>query len=402
VESSSRPRLADLVAPLSPEEFLAGPWASGRLHLARANAALVEQLKQIDALVSVEALLARHRRDVRVFGPDSSRARVPASAALERLRDGHNLYITEVEHTLPEARALLAEVARDLHMAPWQLRIEAFAGRAGGLSSRHYDHDINFQVMLDGIKDWRLEENRHIRNPLQSFHPLVDERGTWSGLREEAYAVDPVMPSGFDPERTVTLRSEPGTTVFLPRGWWHETRSLTDTWSINIVLRSTTWARAITRALEIALHRRPELRDYCGGIAEAGAALPPALLARRQEAFAAARAAAHQALDELTADDAILSLLGFVDHSYSWTGAAEGRQVIEWGGAFFVHAPGDLADPLRIDRALVSTAEKLCTLREPFTWIHARAIGHQVNAVDLHRLLTRLVEGGLLELKVNT
>jgi 50S ribosomal protein L16 3-hydroxylase len=402
VEYTDRPRLADLVAPLSPEEFLTGPWASGRLHLARANSALVEQLKQIEALVSVEALLARHRRDVRVFGPDSSRALVPSSAALERLSDGHNLYITEVEKTVPEAHALLAELARDLAMAPWQLRVEAFAGRAGGLSSRHYDHDINFQIMLDGIKDWRLEENRNIRNPLQSFHPLVDERGTWSGLREEAYADDPDMPSGFDPERTVTLRAEPGTTVFLPRGWWHETRSLTDTWSINIVLRSTTWARAIARSIEIALHRRPELRAYCGGLAEAGAELPPGLRAHRLQAFAAAREAAHQALDEITADDAILSLQGFVDHSYSWTGAAEGRQVIEWGGAFFIHAQGDLADPLRIDRALVATAEKLCALREPFTWIHARSIGHDVNVVDLHRLLTRLVDSGLLELKVKS
>ena len=402
MEYPARPRLADLVAPLSPDEFLTGPWASGRLHLARASAALVERLKRIEALVSVEALLARHSRDVRVFGPDSSRQLVPPSAALELLTAGHNLYITEVEQTVPEAHALLTEVARDLYMAPWQLRVEAFAGRAGGLSSRHYDYDVNFQIMLDGVKDWRLEENRHIRNPLQSFHPRVDEWGAWSGLGEEAYAVDPVMPPTFDPERTVTLRAEAGTTVFLPRGWWHETRSLTDTWSINLVLRSTTWARAIARALEIALHRRPELRAYCGGIAEAGAELPPALRAHRLEVFTAAREAAHHALDELTADEAILSLLGFVGHSYSWTGAAEGRQVIEWGGAFFVHAQGDLADPIRLDRALIATAEKLCTLREPFTWNHARAIGHDVNAVDLSKLLSALVEAGLLELKVKT
>jgi ribosomal protein L16 Arg81 hydroxylase len=383
------------VAPLSPDQFLSGPWASGRPHLARVSGALVEQVKRIEALASVEALLARHERDVRVFGPGSSRALLPPAAAREALATGHHLYITDVEETVPEARELLAEVARDLHMAPWQLRVEAFAGRAGGLSSRHYDHDINFQIMLDGVKEWRLEENRNIRNPLQSFHPRVDQHGAWSGPGEEAYAIDPVMPPAFDPERTHTLTAEAGTTVFFPRGWWHETRSLTDTWSINVVLRSTTWVRAIGKALEIALHRRPELRDFCGGFGEAGGAAPPVLRAHRLEAFEAARAAARQALDELTADEAILALQALVAHSYSWTQAA---QVIERDSGFFVQAPP--AEPIQIrPDALVGAARKLCALREPFTWSHARAIGHDVNAVDLRRLLDVLVEAGLLELK---
>ena len=399
MEAPARPKLADLIAPLSTDGFLAEHWTVGRPHLSRASQELVARVKSIDALRTVDALIARHRQDIRVFGPGGFRSVVAPRAALDFLSQGYNLYITGVEETSPEARALLADVARDLRMAPWQLHVEAFAGRAGGISSRHYDHDVNFQILLDGEKEWLLEENRNIDNPLQSFHPSVSASGAWSGLREEAYASDPVMPTAFDPERSERLHARAGTTVFLPRGWWHETRSLTDTWSINLVLRSTTWARALAKALEIHLHRDPGFRAWCGGVPERGEPLPASVRAHQLETFSGLKQAAAAALHQLTMDEAVLSLLAFIPYSYRWVPRAAARAVIEGPGGWALQVPGVLPEPLAIDGRLVAAVRSLCALGEPFTWSHVRGLAHAVDAAELHALVTSLVAAGLLEVR---
>jgi 50S ribosomal protein L16 3-hydroxylase len=398
VNVTARPQLADLVAPLSPDGFLAEHWAGGLAHLSRPDPGLVARLKSIDGLASPEALLARHRLDVRIFGPNAFRSVVPARSARDFLAAGYNLYITGVEETVPEVRRLLADVAGGLQMAPWQLHVEAFAGMAGGVSSRHYDHDINFQILLDGEKEWLLEENRNIRNPLQSFHPVVDRAGAWSGLKEEVFAADPVMPPAFDPERARKLRATAGTTLFLPRGVWHETRSVTDTWGVNLVLRSVTWARAIGKAIEIRLHEDPAFRAYCGGVA-VDHPIPDALRARQLETFRSATEAAAAALGDLSMEEVVLSLLSFIGQSYQWTTAAAARQVVEREGSWFLVVPGVLSEPWKLEDRHVAAATKLCALREAFTWNHLRCLASDVAAGDLHRMITRLVAAGLIDVK---
>ena len=153
---------------------------------------------------------------------------------------GSNLYLPEVGEAVPEVRDLLKDVGVDLGVAPWQIAVEAFAGREGGVSSRHYDHDTNFQILLDGEKEWRLEPNVHIENPLKPFHPGASEATPWDGFEEEAYATDPRLPTAFDPEKSERVRAARGTTLYVPRGHWHETRSLTDTWGINVVVKGVT------------------------------------------------------------------------------------------------------------------------------------------------------------------
>lgn len=401
MDGSVPPRLDDLVAPLSAADFVEGYWARGRAHLSRARPSLVERVKSIEALADVEALLARHRQDVRVFGPRSFRSIVSPRAALGLLSAGFNLYITGVDETVPEARSLFAEVARDLGMAPWQLHVEAFAGRAGGVSSRHYDHDLNFQIMLDGEKEWSLEENRHIHNPLQSFHPAPGPSGEWSGHKEEAYAASPgtAMATAFDPDRCERLRAVAGTSLFLPRGCWHETRSITDTWSVNLVLRSVTWARAIGKALEIRLHRQPEFRAYCGGVPGEGRALPPTVRASQLDAFRTLQEAAITAIRDLTMDEAALSLLAFVGRTYGWSPGAAAREVIrlEGDGSWALSVAGLLGRPWPLRDAIAPVMARLCALREPFTWSHALALAGGLPAAELHELIVSLVEAGLLD-----
>ncbi len=144
---------------------------------------------------------------------------------------------------------------------------------------------MTLQILLSGEKEWLVEENRNIRNPLASFHPIRDRRGEWIGMQEEAYADDTAMPRAFAAGSQL-VRAVAGTAMFLPRSVWHETRSLTDTWSVNIVIRSATRARALGRAMEIWLHRDPAFRAYCEGVVHGGRTLGTRWRHRRARAQA--------------------------------------------------------------------------------------------------------------------
>ncbi len=388
-------RLTDLIAPLSPESFLEQHWTTGRPYLSETGPDLAARFAAIEPLASAEALLARHPHDVRLLGPDSFRSTASPRAALDFLAAGYNLYITRVEESVPEAKRALDEVARDLGVAGWQVHIEAFAGRAGGVSSRHYDHDINFQIMLSGEKEWLLEENRNIRNPLASFHPTRDRRGEWTGMMEEAYADSTEIPRAFAAGAQL-VRAVPGTALFLPRSYWHETRSLTDTWSVNIVIRSATVGRALGRALEIRLHREPAFRAYVNGVVHGGRTLGAGESARKLEAFEEMKRAAMTALEQMTMDEAALAMLSLVGQSYAWTPQAAGREVVEDRKGPALQVDDEDRDAIELDADTAPLARRLVALRGPFRWDHVRAMAGD-DALAAYRLLTELVAAGLME-----
>jgi Cupin-like domain len=354
----------------------------------------VARLKSIQELPSVEALLSKHKQEVALFGPNSFRSKVSAEAALDFLPNGYNVYAFHVEETVPVAKEFLLDVARDLGVAPWQLELEAFAGTAGGVSSRHYDHDTNFQILLDGEKEWELEPNRHIQNPLLSFHPTRDRLGNWVGFHEEAYATDPAIQLSFDPARTLKLHARAGTVLFLPRAYWHQTHSLTNTWSLNVVIKGVTWATALGNALRGALHRHPQFRAYCEGVGYSGRMLSPSEVARNLELVGKLKEAAAAALADLAIDDLLLSYLN--EEVYRWNPQAGTREVLQLESGWVLRVPGVLSDPLDLDDEVVPIMRRLAALRYPFTWAHARCICSDMNAISLCNLLTDLEDLELL------
>jgi ribosomal protein L16 Arg81 hydroxylase len=243
-----------LVAPLSWDEFIELHWDAERPFVSQPNPELVQRVLSIEALSSVQALLDSGDLEVHLFGPDAFRGSVRGETALEFLARGYNLYIPLVGRHVPACQALLLDVAAELGLEPWQVEIEAFAGSRGGVSSRHYDHHVNFQLLLSGEKEWLVEPNQHIVNPLLGYHPTPDARGTWRGLFEEAYAVSERMPVQAAGERRERLHAGTGTVLFLPRGYWHEVRSLTPTWSVNLAIRGVSWAESLLAALGDVLY----------------------------------------------------------------------------------------------------------------------------------------------------
>jgi hypothetical protein len=387
----AQPTLGDLVAPLQPSTFVREHWAPARPFLSATNPELISKLRAVSGLESVEALLSRHRRDVWLFG----RAKVPARSAQDFLRAGFNLYITNVESTVPEAKALFIEVAHALQVPPWQIHIEAFAGESGGVSSRHFDSDINFQILLDGTKEWTLEENRHIRNPLLPFQPQRTHDGGPQGFEEEAYAVKTPQPTSFDRERSQRLCATAGTILFLPRGYWHETRSLTRTWGVNVVINGLTWGTAFGLLVADALNQADsEFRAFCNSLslddssAGADGTSPEAR-------FEAAKRVAMEKLAGASLEDVLLSRMG--RERYAWTSLARGREVVKRDGAWALLVPDASDEPVTLPTEEAgAAAKKLCAFQGPFSWRHARYSTPEVDGSLLCALLAELVRLGLL------
>jgi hypothetical protein len=378
----------DLVAPLSRRQFLADHWDRSLPVVGRANQALVDAVTAIPPLANVQSLLPKINHKVLLFGPNGFRSAVAPPQALDFLNNGFNLYITGVERAVPEATALFGKFVQELGVAPWQVEFECFAGRAGQVSTRHYDHDVNFQILLAGEKRWLLEENIHIRNPLFAFHPRP---GRSDGFREEAHVTQAGMPEAFHPERVQEIRVGPGTTVFLPRAYWHEVHSLSSTWSINLVIKGVTWGNAFAGALLNRMHRLPEFRAYCDHSPIGGESAVPS--DERANHFARLRATARLMLAEI---DYVEASLSQVVDLYTWTIDAEKRRLERRDGVAFLTFEGTTNEPVAVDDEMVAAVEQLMTFQNTFSWPDAQAVVHGVGIRELFHLLMLLIEAKAL------
>jgi hypothetical protein len=381
-------RLVDLFPKLGVRGFIERHWSVGAPVVSACAGHVSEAIASFSGLRSAAALLERRKADVYLFGPDRFRAIVPPAAALRFLERGYNVYIPRVQEEVPEALALFAGIANDLGVLPWQLGLEAFAGAEGGVSSRHFDNDFNIQILIEGEKAWRMEENAAIRNPLRSCHPENGE----SLFEEEAYATRPEIGLEFDPTHAVEFGARAGSATFVPRGMWHQAESLSTTWSVSLQIKGMTWAQALADALADRLHRVPEFRAYVEGVPYRGQG--NAANGRQDRTFGKAKTAALDAIRQISLNEAALS---GTTTAYRWSNRAPERSLRKIGGALCLVAPGLLDEALEFDADVIPALRALLRLQRPFLWRHALAVAGGANVVLLRNLIETLVEVGVLE-----
>jgi ribosomal protein L16 Arg81 hydroxylase len=382
-----RSTLADLIAPMTVNQFIDDHWHPEAPLVARASDLLLTRLRAIPGLGSVSDLLALHQREVMLFGPNASRSMVSPKSALDFLPMGFNVYVTHVEQTIPLAHAWVSSIARELGVPPWDVYLEAFAGTQNAVSSRHYDYDVNFQILLEGEKIWRVEPNDYIRNPQASYHITRDANGQMARFAEELDARGPHVPVAFDPETTREHRTSAGSVLFLPRAYWHEVTSLSRTWGINIVLRGSTYASCLVEALSTRLHRQANFRAFLG--------VSPTrerVEKKQAEAFAAIKRAAIAEIEAIGVDEA--SLAG-INQAFEFTQAASTRRIID-GAPPVMEIPGLLDTPFSLDEDAAEALRVVFTFKHAFTWRHALAATRYSSPYMLFNLLQRLVNMQIL------
>ncbi|GAB4568237.1 MAG: hypothetical protein Tsb0020_21520 [Haliangiales bacterium] len=394
--------VADLVAPLTTEAFLRERWLPETAFVSQPNPALVEQLTAHPALASaedlVDALAARAKvpNHITVFGPESFRSQVPAEHAMDFCRAGYTLYMVDVERVVPAAAAQFEGVCAELGFLP-KVYLEAFAAHAGSVSSWHYDHDINFQILLSGAKEWLIAPNQHIKNPLYAFHPSPNRYGYLDGFTEELYARDPDVPhtppaaprSGGD--GAMRIRATAGSVVFLPRGFWHQVEATSDCFGVNLVLKGKTWASAIASALQFRLESSEAMRAYVAGLATAST--HPAIVDTLEPQFAALKQQALAELADLTLDEVPLSGANL---QLEWAPEAATRELVERGGEWLLELPDLFDQPVDIDPELAPFVAKLVALKRPFRWSQLLAIRGDLEPTNIRALIEVMHENQIL------
>lgn len=130
-------------------------------------------------------------------------------------------FFNDFQRQFSEVKETIASLCRALRRRP-----DGCIGSlqtAGAVISRHCDDVGVIAVQLFGSRQWRLEPNSDppvgIHDPVYVAEKL---RGGWS--------------AEFGPaSRTVTLM--PGSVLYVPLGWWHETRSFEDSFALAISVR---------------------------------------------------------------------------------------------------------------------------------------------------------------------
>lgn len=219
------------------------------------------------ASFEVDELLREHTGDVRVWlqtpvGTQKS-IDLPPARALDLHACGLTLYA--VGH--PRLESLATTLARLLGSDPRGADGSIFANRGGVGTPMHFDANENFTIQLTGRKRWHVAANDAVDAPLDNWVSRTQVGPTLR--RSTAQCLDRCLPAA-----TTTYDLEPGSLLYLPRGYWHATEALDEAnTSINVSLRPTTWYDLGMRALGSILigdrRWRQTVPSAGGGAAEA-------------------------------------------------------------------------------------------------------------------------------------
>lgn len=304
----SRPGLSTLLGRFPTRRFFASHWPGGLLVQHGAPRRLsglidVPELADVDALTALPARqwLVQSGRFRNRFG----NVPVTGEAAAEFFHTGHTIYAVEPELRAPRFLEWLAALERDLKVAPGLVLPSVFLSKPGKGSRMHFDAQESFVVQVRGRKRWWLAPNRDVRFPAENY-----------------IAGDPVPPSlqvQLDrapaqvlPDDAVEVVLEPGSIMFVPRGTWHATETLEESWHLDLMLPLPTWGDVMAARLGAHFHasahwRAPmisgdEVEDRLGLLLDELKAASPAARARPMtQAARPARAGSRRAPRRRTA-----------------------------------------------------------------------------------------------------
>jgi 50S ribosomal protein L16 3-hydroxylase len=243
--------------------FLTGHWPS-RPFVYHGRLARLARLTQLDALRSAADLLAARAaafQDLTVYDNHELAPKYMAPReAIHFYQRGDLLSIPQLHTTIPALRQIIAELAGDLGEPPQHFTCNAFVAAGEHGAFMHYDASLTFNLQLKGEKVWRIAPNHHVENPLIASDTRDDH-------------LPPFASGPFPrtmPADAMTFRVKPGSLVFVPRGYWHETDTFGESLAVTFSLVPPTWSHRVLHALERRLDPHTAWRGYplaAGGLA---------------------------------------------------------------------------------------------------------------------------------------
>jgi 50S ribosomal protein L16 3-hydroxylase len=174
-------------------------------------------------------------------GEPFRRAAVSPAAAATLHTAGLTVACFGVERYVPAVSDLLYDLKCDLGLPSLRPTCHAYLSSTGARIRPHFDKQENLVIHLSGEKRWQLAENETVAFPHENH---VLGRPLPPGLERLSLEWPLRMP---ERARSLTLRA--GSALFVPRGTWHSTLSVTTSLSLTILLQVPNFAQSLTERL---------------------------------------------------------------------------------------------------------------------------------------------------------
>jgi 50S ribosomal protein L16 3-hydroxylase len=267
----TQPGLAALLAPVSVEQFLAHHWPEKPLLVHEGAKARLAHFA-CATLKDVSSLCKAWRFPISVNLPDKddeySSITVEPGQAERLYRNGMTISIGNVDAIIPKLAPWKHAMFDDLDFQPELTalvgaRYIVYASPHGRGTSAHFDQNSNFVIQLAGKKRWRMAPNRHVRYPT-ARHTM----NTGDVSPELGEYLEEDFPRAMPPDaEEIELR--PGSLLFVPRGYWHETLAEGESLSLNFTFGSPTFADLLLLHIGRRLRKLPHWRVAANGLRSA-------------------------------------------------------------------------------------------------------------------------------------
>lgn len=179
--------------------------------------------------------------------PTQDQAMFANFSALGMFENGWSLNLDDLHRTHPLLREWTESLRVDLGLPPHRLFCCAIVSPPGAGVPKHFDSVETLTVQLFGKKRWSYAPCPEVENPGRSVMPAVKHNYRDGNARPQ------YMKNEFSTEMPADAKVTelvPGSTLFLPRGYWHQTVAETLSISLNFVIRTPTQVDALKGALD--------------------------------------------------------------------------------------------------------------------------------------------------------
>lgn len=249
--------LNSLIHPLSSREFLEHHWPNSRYSTHHGSSFLGAGWT-IKTSAVIDELLGTWKDRVRIHethlsGKYNNRVAQSEDARLSYGR-GATLSFDRLEKFSQPVRSALADMSVALNVPAPAFNSAIFVSPQNEGVPMHFDGKENIIVQLCGKKRWFISANHMISYPSHDYLPDAPRQSEL-----QLYASLPLENYPPAPETIIDL--EPGSVLFLPRGFWHQTAAIEDSVSLSIAIATPTRLELLLGDLRATLVQDPIWRS---------------------------------------------------------------------------------------------------------------------------------------------
>ena len=212
-----------------------------------------------DGRLNLPEVLPRYPGMARVSRSDQLRL-VPAAQVSQAVWRAETVHLHDMGSCVNGLPQMLAQLERELGLPPDSATMALFASPADGGLALHYDCSDNILIQLAGCKRLTLSAKPALHAAFgQPYNP---------GMRP-GFEMYPQFVDGFpSPQDSslYTVELEPGTVVYIPRGTWHSSITLTQSLAASVSVTPPSLIEIVVSQLRHLLLQDPRWRTPLYGI----------------------------------------------------------------------------------------------------------------------------------------